>query len=337
MSPPVLVTGGSGTVGRAVVARLIEEGRTVRALARSRSSADALRAIGAEPVGGDVLDRASLAAAMTGCSTVFHLAGVNAMCLRDPSSMLRTNVEGSVNVVRAAAEMGVDRVVNTSSASALGEPPGTVGREDSPHRGSYLSEYERSKHAAEQRVAELAPELGIAVVTVNPSSVQGPGRSTGSARLLLEVVNGRMPLVVDTWISIVDIADCAQGHLLAETRGRPGERYVLSGVSITTREAVELLERIWGLSRPVRFAPRWIASAAGWVAWAASTVTRRDPPICPETVRTLLHGHRYDGSRATRELGLRYTPIEDTLLRTLLWFAERGLVPQARADRPNVG
>src|SRR5262245_40981442 len=286
--------------------------------------------MGAEIAIGDVLDPGSMTEAMRGCSTLFHVAGVNAMCLRDPAEMIRTNVEGSANAIRAASEAGVGRVVYTSSSSALGEPHGTVGREDSPHRGSYLSAYERSKHLAEREVLGLAGSLGVEVVAVNPSSVQGPGRATGSARLLLAVVNGRLPLLVDTTISLVDIDDCAEGHLLAETRGVPGERYVLSGATLTTREAVALLERIWGLPRRVRFAPAWVVSALGHVAWAGARLLRRDAPVCPEAVRTLLHGHRYDGSKAVSELGLTYTPVDDTLRRTLEWCAERGLVPPAR-------
>lgn len=334
MTEPVLLTGGGGVVGGALVRRLVGAGRTVRALARSDTSAGALRALGAEPVRGDVLDLGSFTAATRGCSTVFHVAGVNAMCLRDPTSMLITNVEGSANAIRAAAEAGVGRVVYTSSSSAIGEAHGTIGREESPHRGSYLSVYERSKHEAERVVFGLARELGVEAVAVNPSSVQGPGRATGSARLLLEVANGRLPVLVDTTISLVDIDDCAEGHVLAETRGAPGERYLLSGGTLTTREAVALLERIWGLPRRVRFAPAWVASAGGHAAWAGARLLRRDAPVCPEAVRTLLHGHRYDGSRATRELGLTYTPVEETLRRTLEWCAERGLVPPARPGRP---
>ncbi|HEY7660975.1 MAG TPA: SDR family NAD(P)-dependent oxidoreductase [Actinomycetota bacterium] len=333
MNGSVLVTGGTGVVGRALVRRLVSDGREVRGLARSDSAAAALTELGASPVRGDVLDRASLEGAMRDRSTVFHVAGVNAMCLRDASRMIRTNVEGSANVVRAAATAGVERVVVTSSASAIGEARGSEGREDAPHRGRYLSAYERSKHQAERRVFELSDELGLAVVSVNPSSVQGPGRSTGSARLLLDLVNGRLPLLVDTTISIVDIADCAEGHVLAESRGEPGERYILSGSALTTRDAVDLVERIWGLPRPVRFAPGWVASAGAWIVAAASRLAGRDPPVCPESVRTLRHGHRYDGSRATRELGLRYTPIDHTLLRTLEWCSERGLVPPARPRR----
>ena len=333
MTQPVLVTGGTGVVGGAVLRRLVADGRAVRALARSEGSEDAVTALGAEAIRGDALDLASLTEAMHGCSTVFHVAGVNAMCLRDPSDMLRTNVEGSSNVVRAAADAGVGRVVYTSSSSAVGEPRHTIGREDSPHRGSYLSAYERSKHLAERQVFELAKTLGVDVVSVNPSSVQGPGRATGSARLLLEVVNGRLPVLVDTTISLIDIEDCAKGHVLAETHGTPGERYLLSGASLTTREAVELLDRIWGLPRRVRFAPSWVATAGGALAGAVARLLRRDATLCPEAVRTLLHGHRYDGSKAARELGLRYATVETTLRRTLEWCEERGLVPPARERR----
>lgn len=330
MSDPVLVTGGSGVVGRALVERLAVDGRSVRALARSDASAEVVRSLGAEPVRGDVLDPASLAPAMRGCASVFHVAGTNAMCLRDPRAMIRTNVEGSANVMRAAREAGVPRVITTSSASAIGEVAGTIGREDTVHGGSYLSEYARSKHLAEQRVFELAAELDVDAVVVNPSSVQGPGRATGSARLLLDVVNGRPPFLVDTTISLVDIADCTEGHLLAEARGIPGERYLLSGATLSTRDAVELLRRVWGLRRRVRFASPWSAMAGAAVVGAGARLLRRDVPVCLESLRTLLHGHRYDGSKAARELGLRYTPIEVTLLRTLEWFAERELIPAAR-------
>jgi len=330
VADPVLVTGGSGVVGRALVRRLVADGREVRALARSDRTAEALGALGARPVRGDVLDAGSVQEAVRGCASVFHVAGINAMCGRDPRPMLRTNIEGSATVVRAAAAAGVAKVVYTSSASAIGEPHGTVGREDSAHRGTYLSNYERSKRLAEARVFETAAEVGVEVVAVNPSSVQGPSRASGSARLLLDVVNGRLPFLVDTTISIVDIDDCSEGHLLAEARGVPGERYLLSGASLTIREAVALLRHAWGAPERVRFAPGWVASAGAAILDAGARVIGREAPVCLESVRTLRHGHRYDGSKATRELGLAYTPIEETVRRTLAWCAEQGLVPPAR-------
>ncbi len=331
MPGPVLLTGGSGFVGGAVLERLVAAGREVRALVRSTEAAAAVAARGAEPVRGDVLDLPSLVEAMRGCEVVYHAAGVNAMCPRDPRPMERVNIEGSGNVVRAAVATGLRRLVYTSSAAAIGEAPGTVGREDSPHRGWYLSRYERSKHLAERRVLAWSSALGLDVVCVNPSSVQGPGRMGGSARLLLDLVNGRLPVVVDTHVSIVDVADCAEGHLLAEERGRAGERYLLNGFTVPLREAIALLRALTGEPRRVHFAPRLLARAAGEVAEVLRTVTRRDLPLCREAVRTLLHGHRYDGSRAERELGLRYRPMEETVRRTLAWYAERGLAPTPRA------
>ncbi len=336
MAGDVLVTGGSGFVGGAVLARLVAEGRPVRALARSEGAARAVEAAGARAVRGDVLDPSSLLEAMRGCDVVFHAAGVNAMCLPDPGPMLRTNVEGTANVLRAAAAAGVRRVVHTSSASAIGEPAGTVGREDTPHRGTYLSAYERSKHLAERRALELGRALGLDVVCVNPASVQGPGRVTGTARLLLAVARGRLPFLVDARFSVVDVADCAEGHLLAERRGTPGQRYLLSGATLTVREALDLFARVAGFRPRARFLPpRAALGVAGVVELAAGLLGRR-APICREVVRTLLHGHAYDGSRAERELGLRYTPVEETLRRALEWYRARGLLP-APDRRPGAG
>jgi dihydroflavonol-4-reductase len=326
----VLVTGGSGVVGRAVVRRLVADGREVVALARSDRAAATLSGDGTTVARGDVLDAASIAAAVAGCASVFHVAGVNAMCVRDAGPMFRTNVDGSLNAVRAAAAAGVRRLVYTSSAATLGEAHGTVATERATHRGSYLSRYERSKALAETRVLALASEMGVDIVCVNPSSVQGPGRADGSTRLLLELVNGRLRALVDTWISLVDIDDCALGHVLAETRGVPGERYVLNGASVPVHTAVEILRRLWGRPERVRYLPPALAVAGGSVVEAFGRLARRDVPVCREAVRTLLHGHRYDGSKAERDLGLRYTPLEVTLERTLVWCAEQRLVPPRR-------
>jgi dihydroflavonol-4-reductase len=287
----------------------------VKGLARSGASAEVLAGLGAEPVRGDVLDLDALAAAMRGCEVVYHSAGANAFCLRDPSPLFEVNVEGSVNVVRAAAQAGVRRVVYTSSAATVGEASGTIGSEGSPHRGWFLSDYERSKFEAEQAVFGASREAGLEVISVNPASVQGPGRATGSAKLLLD-------------FSLVDIADCTEGHLLAGSRGMPGERYVLSGATLSVREGLALLASVVGIDRQVRTFPPWLALTAATALEALGRVRRRSPRVCRELARTLIHGHAYDGSKATRALGLRYTPVEETLRRTVEWWLEQGLVPR---------
>jgi dihydroflavonol-4-reductase len=320
------VTGGSVFVGGALLRRLVEEGREVRALARSAEAAAAVTDAGARPVDGDVFDRTALVDAMRGCATVFHVAGVNAMCTRDPTSMIRTNVDGAAAVVRAAADAGVGRVIYTSSAATIGEPRGVAANEQTQHRGRFLSEYERSKFLGEEQVLALGLELDIEVVSVNPSSVQGPGRTGGSARLLIGLADARVAVTVDTFLSVVDIDDCTQAHLFAEDRGRPGERYLVSGASLTTRRAVALVRSFAGRPRRVLRVPRSFASLAGVVAGWGSRVVGRDLPFCSELARTLLHGHRYDASRAVRELGLTYRPVEDTVARTLGWYADHGLI-----------
>jgi dihydroflavonol-4-reductase len=161
---------------------------------------------------------------------------------------------------------------------------------------------------------------------VNPASVQGPGRTGGTAKLLLGYLNGRLKSAVDTRMSIVDIDDCTRGHLLAEANGRPGERYVLCGAQLTVREGLELLAGITGLDDRPRFLPPRIAITLAGGVELVGRVRRRRAPLCREMVRTLLHGHTYDGSKATRELGLAYTPIEDTLRRTVAWYVDRGLI-----------
>lgn len=318
----VLVTGGSGVVGAAVVRHLVASGAEVRGLARSPAAAAAVEGLGATAVDGDILDADRLPRAVDGCELVFHVAGINAMCLRDASPMYRANVEGTRAVLEAAGRAGVRRVVYTSSAVTLGEPAGTIGSETSPHRGKFHSQYERSKYEAE--LMALAGEWEVEVVAVNPSSVQGPGRATGTGKLILDVLNGKLRFLVDTPLSIVDIDDCAAGHLLAAERGAPGERYVLNGFTMTTREALGVVADLVDRPVQVRYLPVRLVRALGP---PLDLVNRfKELPLCGEMIRTLTQGHTYDGSRATRELGLAYRPAADTLRRTVDWFRSEGLL-----------
>ncbi len=322
----VFVTGGSGVIGGALVARLIERGDEVVALARSDEAAAKLDERGARVVRGDVLDLDALTRGMDGAELAFHVAGVNSLCVEDPEPMRRANVDGAVTAVHAAAKAGVPRLVHTSSAATIGEPPGTVGREDTPHRGWYLSTYERTKTEGERAVLAAAEESGQEVVLVNPSSVQGPGRAGGTGRFLLAFLDGRLKIFVPTNISLVDIADCVEGHLLAAERGAAGERYLLNGMTLPITEALALASDVVGVQRTARLLPRGVASVAATVAERGFRLVGRKPPVCREMVRTLLHGHRYDGSRAERELGLTYTDPRETVRRTVDWARGAGLL-----------
>jgi dihydroflavonol-4-reductase len=322
----VFLSGGSGFIGGAVCARLVAHGDQVVALARSDVAEEVVVARGAEPLRADALDEDRIAAGMKGCAVAYHVAGVNSHCPQNPDEMMRVNVGGAETAVRAAARAGIPRVVLTSSAASVGEAQGTVGHEDSPHRGYYLSLYDRSKHEGEQRALEAGRRLGVEVVAVNPSSVQGPGRAAGNGKILIDYLNGKLPVFVDVHISVVDIADVAVAHLLAAERGRPDTRYVLNGATVGVRDAIEILSGLTGVAEPVRMAPPILARGVAAVSEGVGRARGKTSSMCRARMRTILHGHRYDGSRATRELGLVYTPLAETFRRTIDWAREQGLV-----------
>ena len=170
----------------------------------------------------------------------------------------------------------------------------------------------------------LAESGDMEVVVVNPSSVQGGARATGSGGLLLQAVNGRFKYLVDTPISIVDTDDCARGHLAAERWGIPGQRYVLSGFTITLRRAVALMGDLVGRRYRIRFIPRGLLAP---VVPVADVVGRYvdSVPLCRETVQLLRYGASYDGSRARWELGLEYRTPRQTFTRALESFRAAGL------------
>lgn len=324
--PDAFITGATGFVGGAVLGALVGEGRQVVALARDRSGRDLVESQGARSAPGDVLDEASLTEAAAGCHTFFHVAGVNEHCSRDPGHLYRVNVDGAVNAVRAAAASGARRMVLTSSTAAIGEERGEVGTESTQHSGTHLTDYARSKAHGEAAARAEAERLGLPLVVVNPASVQGPGRVDGTAEILLAYLRGRLPAAIDTTVSMVFVDDCAAGHLLAEANGEPGERYILSGATFSVREALAALAAATGVAHRVRFLPAWTGVAAGAVIGPFWRLRRKTPPLCLESARAIAHGHRFDGSKATRQLGLEYTPFEEALRRTVEWYREQGII-----------
>ena len=302
----------------------------MRVLARRPEAAADLTALGAEVVAGDILAPESVERAARGCEVAYHVAGMNGFCMRDSGPMRAANVTGTENVVAACGRAGVRRIVYTSSAAAIGEARGVTATEDTPHRGWFMSEYERSKFDAERAAVEEAERHSVELVCVNPASVQGPGRTGGTARLILDYANGRLRTLVRSRFSLVDVDDCSEGHLLAEARGLPGRRYLLAGVCVTTDEAIATLSR-HHRDRAARAHPAAAGGAGGGRrgggrgarARTAAEALPRDGarPSCTVT--------RYDGSRATAELGLEYRSFDDMVRRTLAWYVDQGMVNAA--------
>ena len=319
----MLVTGGTGFVGGLLLARLVAEGRQVRALIRRPADREQLPDPRVELALGDVRDEESLARAADGCAVVYHLAGLNQLCLADPAPLYLVNVEGTRRMLQAARRAGVRRVVHTSSAATLGGDGTSVVDESAGPPAEFTSHYARSKFEAEQLALAFD---GVEVVAVNPSSVQGPGRTTGTAKVFIGYLNGRLPFDLPAHFGLCYTEDCVNGHLLAEAKGRPGQRYVLNTATVTNTEAIDLIAVIAGLADRPRTLPLPLAMAAAAGAEALARLRGRPPRLCREFVRTAGHPHLYDGSRAERELGVRYTNLRAAMEATVHWYVQQGLV-----------
>jgi dihydroflavonol-4-reductase len=319
----VLVTGGTGFVGGLLLARLVAEGRQVRALIRRPADREQLPDPRVELALGDLRDEDSLARAADGCAVVYHLAGMNQLCLPDPTPLYLVNVEGTRRMLQAARRAGVRRVVHTSSAATLGGDGTRMVDESAGPPDEFTSHYARSKFEAEQLALAFD---GVEVVAVNPSSVQGPGRTTGTAKVFIGYLNGRLPFDLPARFGLCYTEDCVNGHLLAEAKGRPGQRYVVNTATVTNTEAIDLIAVIAGLADRPRTLPLPLAMAAAAGAEALARLSGRPPRLCREFVRTAGHPHLYDGSRAERELGLRYTNLRAAMEATVHWYVQQGLV-----------
>ena len=319
-----LVTGGTGFVGGALVRTLISSGAQVRVLARPTSQTEALEAIGVEIAHGDILVRTSIEAALAGCDTLFHAAALYDLWGLDEAELLATETEGTRNAMEAALAVGVAKVVYTSTAVCLGEAKGQVATEKTVHRGYFLSRYEKAKHVAEQ-VAFAYVEKGVPLICVQPAAIYGPGDRKPSGRFIINLLNGRVPALFPGWMSLVYINDAARGHVLAAENGQIGERYILAGTVGKLTELGRLICQLAGRwSPPTIPAPLAAPYAVG--GEALSRLTRRPPVLSWETYRLAAHGFRADGSRATAELNLTYTDLEEGFTRTINWYWKQGLL-----------
>lgn len=325
----VLVTGGTGFIGAHLVRAVLAAGDEVRCLVRPRGRRDNLEGLPVELAEGDLTAPASLAEAVAGCRRVFHCAADYRLWSPDPGELYRANVDGTRNLLSAAAAAGVERVVHTSSVGALGlEPDGSPATESTPvELADMIGHYKRSKFLGE-RVAEEWARRGLAVVIVNPSTPVGDLdlKPTPTGRIVVDFLNRRMPAYVDTGLNLIDVVDVAEGHLLAAERGRVGERYILGHRNLTLRRILETLAAITGLPAPRVRLPRIVPLAAAAADTAWSRLTRRPPRVPLEAVRMAGHLMFFDAGKAVRELGLPQRPIEPALERAVTWFSENGYV-----------
>jgi dihydroflavonol-4-reductase len=324
------LTGATGFLGSHVARVLAEQGADLRLLVRSTSNLKNLEGLKAETATGDLRDPASLEKAMTGCDTVFHVAADYRLWVRDPAEMYRSNVEGTRAILAAARKNGVRRIVYTSSVATIGfTRNGHPADEDSPVAlADMIGPYKRSKFMAEQ-VALEAGRSGMHVVTVNPTTPIGGQdvKPTPTGRIILDFLKRKFPAYVETGLNLVDVRECARGHVTALEKGKSGERYILGGENLTLKQILDKLARITGLPSPKVKLPYAFAYAAGVVDEAVTgRLLHREPRATVDTVRMGRKKMWASSDKAERELGWTIVPVQDALRRAVEWFRANGYV-----------
>ena len=332
-----LVTGATGFIGGNLARALAERDGDVRVLTRPTSNDLAIRDVNVSRLTGDLLCPESLQRAVAGCETVYHCAANYSFWSRKGDDIYQTNVQGTQNLLDAARQAGVRKVVFTSSVSTIGlprsgggDPDGPLGDEDMPAEPSHLiGHYKQSKFQAEE-LALSANDDGFHVVVVNPCAPVGEWdvKPTPTGRIPLDFARGRIPGYLDTGMNLVDVSDVAQGHIMAMEHGKPGERYILGNRNLTLLEVFNMLSEITGRRPPrIRF-PYWLIIGAAYCdQWLKSDLMRREPSIPVEGIKITRHPMYVSSDKAINELGFPQSPVETALEKAIRWFSDYGYLP----------
>jgi dihydroflavonol-4-reductase len=329
-----LVTGATGHIGNVLVRQLLEKGEKVRALIMRGEDLTPLKGLNVETVVGDVLDPESLKSAMEGVQRVFHLAGIVSIMPGRDELVRRVNVDGTINILRAAVQAGVRRLVYTSSIHAILRVPHGVSIDETlpfdPHNP--VGEYDRSKAEATLAVQEAMKE-GLDAVIVCPTGVIGPYdyRSSEMGSLIRDCAEQKPQMYVDGAYDFVDVRDVAEGIILAGEKGRTGESYILSGERISVRYLLETIREVTGKGFFVLKIPFYLACFLARYTPVYYRLTHTKPRFTPYSLETLRSNSVISHSKAERDLGYRPRPLRQALADTIQWFREHRRPPNTAA------
>lgn len=322
----VLVTGATGFVGANLARALVERGDHVRVLRRATSRLDALNDVPVEYATGDILQPESLPAAMRGCEVVYHVAALSQYWRSGAEAVYQVNVEGTRHVVQAALAVGVQRLVYTSSVSAIGYSSADAPADETQTFPDELRwfVYGYSKHLAELEVQQAVTH-GLPAVIVNPGIVLGP-RDVNfvSGSLIRASVSGQLRIVPPGGSNIVHVSDVVSGHIAAAERGRVGERYILGGENLSHRQAAEIIAEVTGGPPPVLTLPAWLLPILARLVDGLNRRSRQPPLVTGQQIRL---GSRYfyvKSDKAIRELGLPQTPFRQAVADAYTWYRDHG-------------
>jgi len=339
----ILVTGANGFIGSHVARLLVKEGRPVRCFLREGSNR--VNLIGDEFKGrlefayGDLRDIDSVRKAAKGAKTVYHIAAYAHLWYPDPKIVYEINHGGSRNVFQACREEGVEKVVYTNTAAILrgGTKQDPSGEEAVLTLDKMPGHYTRSKLLAYEEALKYARD-GLPLTIVSPTTPIGEGdcNLTPPGKMIVDFLNGRLPAYIDTVINYIDVEDAAAGHILAEKKGRIGERYILGAFNLTLEEIFGILSKITGKPAPRLKLPAAPLLPLGFLCEKISEwITHKEPPIPWEGLRLAKRPLAFDSSKAVRELGLPQGGIEAALRKAVGWFCEKGYVKNSNIKNQN--
>jgi len=324
-----LVTGGCGFLGSHIVRALLEREVSVRVLALPHEPTENIEGLEVEVVRGDVLNVEDCRASVDGVDTLFHAAAIYKAWMPEPRPMYDVNIRGTFNMLEAARQAGVERVIYTASIVSIGRADtGAEADEDTPYDGWDLDfPYSRTKYLSRELAEDFA-RWGLDVRVVCPAVVFGPGDlgPTPSGQLIVNTLGDSPPVYLDGGTSYVDVRDAAEVHVLAAERGQAGERYLASAVGLTSKEFLETVCRVGGRKR--RFFKIPIALARAFVGRleAQATRTGEDPMLSRNFMEYSLKPGYFSGAKAERELGAVYRPFQETVADAIEYFRGRGLI-----------
>jgi dihydroflavonol-4-reductase len=323
----VLVTGASGFLGSAVLRKVIDHGYAARALVRANSPRNNLAGLDCEIVAGDIRDSIAMAASLRDIRFLFHVAADYRLWTRDPDEIIRNNRDGTRLVMEAARDAGVERIVYTSSVAAL-KPRGNGSDADESDRAnmnSAIGAYKKSKVAAERVVEEMIGK-GLHTVLVSPSTPIGPRdiRPTPTGRMIVEAAKGNMPAYVETGLNLVHVDDVADAHMLALTKGRIGENYILGGHNVMLKEMLAEIARLMDRKPPRLGLPRAPLYPLAYVTEWIARLTGKEPMLTVDALRMSKHRMFFSSAKAKRELGYTIRPWRLAVADAVNWFKVSG-------------
>lgn len=333
------VTGSTGLLGSNLVHALVEQGYQVKALVRSTQKAQKLLGhLDIELVQGDMLNVPAFASEMADCDVLFHCAayfreyygsGEHEKLLMD------INVDGTLNILNAAEEQGIQKTIYVSSSGVIGiTEDGSAGDERAkPDEQQLENLYFRSKAIVEEKIAEWLKIHDMPVILILPAAIYGPrdAAPTGAGQLLLDFIHGKLPAIPPGGFSVVDARDAAQGMINAVEQGKSGERYIMSGGSYSIKEILSILSDISGRPKPAIEMSYPIALAFAYMSEFIGRITGNEPLATVNAIKTLNMRREVTSLKAQRELGVSFRPYEETLRDELQWYLNNGYIENPQA------